>query len=171
MINPLLYFLLLLKASLFSTGGMGNLPSVHQDFLGLGWANEQPFGQAIAVAQVSPGPNGLWVVSFGYLTYGLPGAILAFTAILIPPFTILIISSLYSRIQNHPSVKGIMRGIALAVIGLVIAVAWSLIDTPSTDWRGWLITLVAFGFAASRKVSAIVILAAAAVVGFLIYGL
>ena len=33
MINPFIYFLLFLKASLFSTGGFSNLPSLHQDLL------------------------------------------------------------------------------------------------------------------------------------------
>ncbi len=38
MIQPVLYFLLFLKASLFSSGGFSNLPSLHQDLLGAGWA-------------------------------------------------------------------------------------------------------------------------------------
>ena len=38
MINPLIYFLLFLKASLFSTGGFSNLPSLHQDLIANGWA-------------------------------------------------------------------------------------------------------------------------------------
>ena len=33
MINPFIYFLLFLKASLFSTGGFSNLPSLHQDLI------------------------------------------------------------------------------------------------------------------------------------------
>ena len=70
MINPLIYFLLFLKASLFSSGGFSNLPSLHQDLLGNGWANDTDFGQSIAIGQISPGPNGLWVISLGYLTYG-----------------------------------------------------------------------------------------------------
>ena len=70
MINPLIYFLLFLKASLFSTGGFSNLPSLHQDLLANGWAKESYFGQSIAIGQISPGPNGLWVISLGYLTYG-----------------------------------------------------------------------------------------------------
>ena len=86
MINPLIYFLLFLKASLFSSGGFSNLPSLHQDLIGDGWANEADFGQSVAIGQISPGPNGLWVISLGYLTYGLLGAVFALIAIVIPPF-------------------------------------------------------------------------------------
>src|SRR2546422_2464064 len=76
MINPFIYFLLFLKASLFSTGGFSNLPSLHQDLIANGWAKEVDFGQSIAIGQISPGPNGLWVISLGYLTYGYLGAFL-----------------------------------------------------------------------------------------------
>ena len=77
MINPLLYFLFFLKASLFSTGGFSNLPSLHQDMIASGWAVETDFGESIAIGQISPGPNGLWVISLGYFTYGYLGAALA----------------------------------------------------------------------------------------------
>jgi chromate transporter len=76
-IDPLLYFLLFLKASLFSTGGFSNLPSLHQDLVSADWATDTDFGEAIAIGQISPGPNGLWTVSLGYITYGIPGAALA----------------------------------------------------------------------------------------------
>src|SRR5207245_10221560 len=98
MINPLIYFLLFLKASLFSTGGFSNLPSLHQDMLANGWAKEADFGQSIAIGQISPGPNGLWVITLGYLTYGYLGAFLALIAIIIPAFLLLVISSGYTRI-------------------------------------------------------------------------
>ncbi len=45
--NPLLYFWLFLKASLFSTGGFGNLPSLHHDLLARGWATESQFAESM----------------------------------------------------------------------------------------------------------------------------
>ena len=62
-----LYFWLFFKASLFSTGGTGNLPSLHADLPAHGWASEQQFGEALTIGQVSPGPTGLWVVSLALL--------------------------------------------------------------------------------------------------------
>jgi len=38
MINPFIYFLLLLKDSLFSTAGFSNLPSLDEDLLANAWA-------------------------------------------------------------------------------------------------------------------------------------
>ncbi len=67
--NPLEYFWLFFKASLLSTGGLGNAllaqgPARLRLGAGIG------FLTAIAVGQISPGPSGLWSISLGYLTYG-----------------------------------------------------------------------------------------------------
>src|SRR5436853_6981645 len=93
MINPFIYFLLFLKASLFSTGGFSNLPSLHQDLIANGWAREADFGQSIAIGQISPGPNGLWVISLGYLTYGYAGASLALVTSSFPAVLVVFVSA------------------------------------------------------------------------------
>ncbi len=169
MIHPVLYFLLFLKASLFSSGGFSNLPSLHQDLLGAGWAVEADFGESIAIGQISPGPNGLWVISLGYLTYGYLGAILALVAITLPALLVLGVAAIYARIERRRWVEGLMRGISLAVVGILLAVFWTLIRQPGIDWTGWLIAAAAFGLAVSRRVNFIVILALAGIAGFCLY--
>ncbi len=169
MINPFIYFLLFLKASLFSTGGFSNLPSLHQDLLGNGWAKEVNFGQSIAIGQISPGPNGLWVISLGYLTYGYLGALFALIAITLPALLVLVVSAGYSRIEKRTWVQGAMHGVSLAVIGLLLTVVWTILHQPGVDWRGLLIALGAFGLALSRKVNILIILALAGVVGYFLY--
>ena len=69
--NPLLLFWLLLKGSLFSTGGMGNVPILHADLLARGWSSDRQFAESMAIGQITPGPNGLWVISLGYLVGGV----------------------------------------------------------------------------------------------------
>jgi chromate transporter len=169
MINPLIYFLLFLKASLFSTGGFSNLPSLHQDLIANGWATEADFGQSIAIGQISPGPNGLWVISMGYLTYGITGALLALVAITLPALLVLAISAGYARIEHRPSVQGAMYGVSLAVIGLLLTVVWTILHQPGVDWRGLLIAAVAFGLALTRRINLLLILALAGGVGYLLY--
>ncbi len=168
--HPLIYFLLFLKASLFSSGGFSNLPSLHQDLIGNGWASDADFGQSLAIGQISPGPNGLWVISLGYLTYGYLGALLALVAITIPPFLVLVLWAIYDRIENRGWVKGLMRGISLAVVGLLLNVSWTILSRSGMDWRGWLIGLLAFGLAISGRVHVMVIILLAACAGYLLYG-
>lgn len=169
MINPLIYFLLFFKATLFSTGGFSNLPSLHQDLLANGWATEADFAQSIAIGQISPGPNGLWVISLGYLTYGYLGAALALVAITLPPLLVLAVDAGYHSIEHRRWVKGLMRGISLAVVGVLLTVVWSIISRSGVDWKAWLIALAAFGLALTRRVNIIVILGLAGVAGYLIY--
>src|SRR5712692_9192928 len=165
MINPFIYFLFFLKASLFSTGGFSNLPSLHQDLIANGWAVEADFGQSIAIGQISPGPNGLWVISMGYLTYGYIGALLALIAITIPALLVLVISAGYSRIEHQAWVQGAMYGVSIAVVGLLLTVVWTILHQPGVDWKGVLIAAGAFGLAFSRKVNILIILSLAGQIG------
>lgn len=167
--EPFTYFLLFLKASLFSTGGFSNLPSLRQDLLARGWAKEADFGRSIAIGQISPGPNGLWVVSLGYLTYGFAGAAIALLAITLPPLLVLLIAARFSRIERHPWAQGAMRGVSIAVISLLISVLWTIGAQPGMDWRSLLIAVCAFGLALSQKVNIVLILALAGGAGFLLY--
>ncbi len=182
MINPLIYFLLFLKASLFSTGGFSNLPSLHQDLITNGWAKEVNFGQSIAIGQISPGPNGLWVISLGYLTYGYLGAFLALIAITIPALLVLVVSAGYARIEHRAWVRGAMHGVSLAVVGLLLTVVWTILyswnmeqlrhgstGALGVDWKGMLIAGCAFGLALSRKVNILIILGLAGLAGYLLY--
>ena len=169
MINPFIYFLLFLKASLFSTGGFSNLPSLHQDLIANGWTKESYFGQSIVIGQISPGPNGLWVISLGYLTYGYLGAFLALIAITLPALLVLAVSAGYTRIENQRWVQGAMYGVSLAVVGLLLSVVWTILHQPGVDWKGLLIGVGAFGLALSRRVNILIILGLAGVAGYLLY--
>ncbi len=171
MINPLVYFVLFIKASLFSSGGISNLPSLHQDLLANGWAHEEDFGKSIAIGQLSPGPNGLWVISLGYITYGWIGAALSLIAITIPPLLVLLVDGLYHQIENQRWVPGLMRGISLGVVGIQLTASWNIISHSGSDWRGWLIAVGACIIALNKRINLLVILALAGLAGYFIFRL
>lgn len=168
--NPLVYFWLFLKASLLSTGGLGNLPFLHQDLMALGWAKEADFVTAIAVGQISPGPNGLWTISLGYLTFGWPGAVLSLIAITLPTLLVLVVVALHRRLEAQPAVQDFTRGLALGVVGLTLGVSWTLFSSSVTEWRAVLITIGAFALAMSKRLPVVVVLGLSAVAGWLLYG-
>jgi chromate transporter len=169
--NSLAYFLIFLKASLFSTGGFSNFPSLHQDLLANHWAQESDFSQALVIGQLSPGPNGLWVIALGYLTAGYAGAALALLAISMPPFIALLWRALYRRIEGQRWVEALMRGVSLAVVGITLTTVWTIVSRSGSDWRAWLIALAAFALALTKRVHVFVILLLAAGAGYLLYGL
>ncbi len=168
--SPLEYFWLFLKASLFSTGGLGNLPFLHSDLIGLGWASEADFVTALAVGQLSPGPTGTWGISLGYLTYGWTGAGLALAGLCLPTLLILVVSAFYNRLERQPLVQDFVRGMALGIAGLTVTVALGLAGSTIVDWGGVLIAAGALALALSKKVPIILVLALAALAGLLIYG-
>jgi len=171
--NPLLYFWLFLKASLFSTGGFGNLPSLHHDLLARGWATEAQFAESMMVGQISPGPNGLWVISLGYLTDGLRGTLCALLAVSLPPFFVLIVERIYRAVEGHPAVEGFMRGLTLAISGIFVVILLNLLHSAgmvpplwnSVNARPLTIAIGALLLGATKRVPFPLIIILGAVVG------
>lgn len=169
--NPLLYFWLFLKASLFSTGGFGNFPSLHRDLLAHKWATEAQFAEAMAVGQISPGPNGLWVICLGYLTDGLRGTLFALLAITLPPLLALVVERLYRRVEGHPAVESFMHGLALSISVISIVILPKLLNSLGTDLhahiRTFTIAVVALLLGATKRVPFPLIIVLGAIAGLL----
>lgn len=122
----LTFFWIFLKASLLSTGGRGPFPYLYTDLIAQGWATPADFPAALTVGEISPGPNGLWVVSIGYLSGGLVGALLATIAIAIPPLTVLIVAHLHDRLKSFKATKGVLDGLVLGIAGTSLVVMGNL---------------------------------------------
>ena len=173
--NPLLYFWLFLKASLFSTGGFGNLPSLHHDLLARGWATESQFAESMMVGQISPGPNGLWVISLGYLTDGLRGTLLALLAVSLPPILVLIVERIYRAVEGHPAVEGFMRGLTLAISGIFVVILLNLLHSAGmiapllarANARPLIIAIAALLLGAAKRVPFPLIIVLGAIAGLL----
>jgi len=168
-IDPGLFFWLMLKASLLSSGGLGNLPSLHQDLLGQGWANDQTFAQALAIGQLSPGPTGLWVVALGYLVSGYLGSLLALAAVLIPPLLVIPIGQLHRRYASLSPVRGFVRGLALAVTGSVPVIVMKLAVSYGVDVVSVLLILASALLIMSRRVPLVAVLAMSGAIGAAYY--
>ncbi|MEN9937455.1 MAG: hypothetical protein RLZZ387_4034 [Chloroflexota bacterium] len=167
--NTLVLFWLLLKASLFSTSGTGNLPILHDELLGRGWATDKDFAEALAIGQISPGPTGLWVISLGYLLDGPRGALLSLVAITLPPLTVLLVHGFYERYGQHPAMRGFVRGLTLAVSGIFVVVLADIMAGTGIDARSVGIAVVAAALGATRRVPVPVLLALAGAAGLALY--
>jgi chromate transporter len=161
------FFGVLLKSILFSTGGFGPLPILHDDFTARGWAEERHFTEALSIGQITPGPNGLWVVSLCYLTAGLPGAGLACLALLLPPLLVLIVQRGHARIADFPATKGLLDGVVLVITSFNLIVLARMFWNNGLDIGLVSIAAISAGLAISRRVSVNVILIAAALLGLI----
>jgi chromate transporter len=163
--NPLLFFGLSLKASLLSTGGLGNVPSLHSDLLSKGFATEKTFGEAIAVGQVSPGPNGLWVISLGYFVGGITCALAALVSVSLPPLLVLVSQKLYARVKHHPAVEGFMSGLSIAVVGIFGVVLYRLLGATGIDIKSVTIIALCLALAFTKRVPVLAIIVLGALLG------
>lgn len=166
----LLFFGIVLKAVLFSTGGFGPLPSLHADFIAYGWATEQQFAEALAIGQITPGPNGLWVVSLCYLVAGVPGAVLAAIALLLPPLLIVAVQLVHARLAHHAATQGVLDGVVLVIVSFSILVLGQMFYSGGMTPLLLAIAALSAALAVSRRVSVNLILLAAAVFGFVTGG-
>ncbi|HMO58220.1 MAG TPA: chromate transporter [Roseiflexaceae bacterium] len=168
MIEPFSFFWLLLRASLLSTAGTGNLPLLHQELTAQGLADDRQFAEALAIGQISPGPSGLWVISLGFLIDGPRGALLALVAIALPPLLVLVVAQLYRRAGDHPAMQGFVRGMMLAVVGAFVPVLINLLWSNGPSAAAFLIALVSVGIGMTRRVPIIVHLGLAALAGIML---
>ncbi|GAB4465045.1 MAG: hypothetical protein OHK0029_35430 [Armatimonadaceae bacterium] len=160
-------FWLVLKATLLSTGGSGNLPMLHDDLVtARGWLTTEQVAEAVGIGQIAPGPTGLWVVSLGYFVDGVRGAMAATLAVCLPPLLVLVLARLYLRHRGNPIIDGFVRGLALTVTGISVVILFRLLEASGgITVRALLTALVAAVLMATRRVPVWLILLTAGFAG------
>jgi chromate transporter len=149
-VDPLAMFLVFLKASALSIGGLSSLPLLRAELVVPQIATDQQVVQAIAIGRISTGPNGLYVVSLGYLVGGVLGAILALVAATAPPLVVVPITAVARRWLLTAPVAGLVRGVALATAGLLAATGLGIVTAAGAPaW--WQLVLVAVGIVLSYR--------------------
>ena len=124
MMNPLVLYLILLKATLTSFSGLSSLPAVRDDLVVRRPAiTDQQLNTAVAIARVSPGPFGLYLVPVGYYAGGWTGAVSGFAAMVTPAFLILAMLRYFSRRALDPRAMAAIHAVTHASAGLVLASA------------------------------------------------
>ena len=140
--DALALFGVFLKASALSLGGLSSLPLLRADLVAPGIATDDQVVQAIAIGRISTGPNGLYIVSLGYLVGGIAGATMALAAASIPPLVIVPITAAGRRWMLTTPVAGLVRGVALATAGLLAATGIGIVTaTGAPSW--WQLALAA----------------------------
>ena len=167
--DPLALFLVFLKASALSLGGLSSLPLLRAELVAPHIATDDQVIQAIAIGRVSTGPNGLYVVSLGYFVAGFVGAGLALVAATIPPLVIVPLAAVSRRWLLTTPVAGLVRGVAMVTAGLLTATTIGILQAAgATAW--WQLALAAIGVVLSYqgKVHPGLVIAIGAAVGLLL---
>jgi chromate transporter len=126
-------------------GGLVMLPLIEAEVVNTHhWLTHQEFADAAALGQITPGPVLITATFVGYRVAGTLGALVATLSIFLPAFlmTIAAASSL-RRFRNNEQVQAFLRGVAPAVVGLLIAAALSVGRAGIHSWVGLSIMVLA----------------------------
>ncbi len=163
-----------LKIGLFGFGGgYAMLPLIsHEIVTTRAWTTAGEFADMVALSQMTPGPVALNAATYvGFAVHGLPAACAATLAVCLPPFVLMcLVCRFFLSLRDNPRVRGAMRLLRPAVVGLVLAASLFLMNRESfVDWKSGAIFAAAFALTALWRVHPIPVLVGAGVVGWLAY--
>lgn len=119
-------------------GGLVMAPLIESEVVNTHhWLTHQEFADAFALGQITPGPVLITATFVGYRVAGTLGALVATISIFLPAFlmTIAAASSL-RRFRDNEQVQSFLRGVAPAVVGLLVAAALSMGRAGIHSWVG-----------------------------------
>lgn len=169
------------KTGLFAVGGgLATLPFLYEMGEKTGWFTNQDVLNLLAVSESTPGPIGINMSTYvGFITSGVPGAILASLALAAPSvIVILLVIRVLDKFKGSPIVEGIFKALRPASIGLITAaflgvVQETLVNTQAEslpaffNWKGIALAAGLFILMKKWKVHPIAYIAIAAAFGIL----
>ena len=134
------------------------------------WLTLRQFLDGLALSQLTPGPLAMLATFTGFRAGGLPGALVATVFIFLPCVVLmLIVGRNYERLKKIDLIGSTLNGLLPAVVGLVAAAAWNLGVASLSGVKEFLILAVGFAIFKWTKVSPMVVILGAGVVGLLIH--
>ncbi|HYX43262.1 MAG TPA: chromate transporter, partial [Pyrinomonadaceae bacterium] len=108
------------------------------------WLTPQEFADATALGQVTPGPVLITATFIGYRVAGTLGALVATVSVFLPAFIMtLAAGSSLRRFRANRQVQAFLRGVTPAVVGLLVAAAWSIGRAGIHSWMGVMLAIIA----------------------------
>jgi len=127
--------------------------------------------EVLGIARVVPGALSIKFATYtGYKVAGIPGAVVANLANLLPAVVFIMIALLvYSKYKDVPFIKTAMEMVQYAVFAMIIAVAIQLVDKTQVFQLKYLFVIaVSFSLFFLTKIHPAFIIVAAALYGGLI---
>ena len=130
----------------------------------------------IAVSESTPGPIMVNMATYvGSVQAGIPGAVIATSAVVLPSFVIiLLVSAVMKKAVKNKYVQTALQGIKPCMIGIILATGvWMIIRNTGSDPKKMSVTaglaLVYFGSRYIKKISPIILIIFAAAVGVIVF--
>jgi chromate transporter len=156
--------------SLVSFGG-GNaiIPQMHHDAVTVeGWMDDRTFADIFAISEAAPGPSSLIVTLIGLKAAGIPGALVAVIAMLVPSSILVFLATRgWERFRDSPWRIAAERGLAPISLGLIAASGVTIARASDHGPAAYAVTAVATVLLVWTKVNPLMVMAAAALLGIL----
>jgi chromate transporter len=169
LVQILLFFT---KAGVFVFGsGLAVVPFLYEGVVQQHhWLTERQFGDAVAVAMITPGPVVITVAFIGYLVAGLGGATLAAVGIFLPVYFLVIIPMpWFRRHRENAQLKAFVAGATAAATGAIAGAVIILGKRAIIDLPTALIAAIGFVLLWRFKLPEPVLVALAGVAGLVIW--
>jgi len=163
--------LFFLKAGAFIFGsGLAIVPFLRQGVVQHHWLTSRQFVDAVAMGLITPGPVVITATFIGYLTAGLPGALIATIAIFTPIYLgVAIPGRWFVRHRDHRQIKAFVKGATAAAAGAIAGAVVVLTRQTVTDIPTAAVALVSLGLLLWRKVPEPVLVGLGAIAGILLH--
>ena len=146
-----------------------------------GWLTAAAFNDLIAIAESTPGPIAVNAATFvGLQLGGIPGALVATFACILPGCAIvMLLSLLYQRYQKLTIVQGIMEGLRPVIIAMIFVGGFSILTHAlfqqgmmqpehRIDWLSAALFCICLYLNQCKKVSAVTLILGSGAVGAVI---
>lgn len=164
-------FLTSLKLGAFTFGGgYAMFPLLQREYSqNKGYFTDEEMLDMLAVAQSLPGMLSINAcIIIGYRLCSVPGAIAAVIGVSLPSLIVMsIISFFYVQFSSNPYVTAALKGIRVAVIGLLVQAVIKLGKQGVRGTFGWILAITAFLFSMFSNIHLIFIILAGGIVGIL----
>jgi chromate transporter len=136
------------------------------------WLTERQFLDAVAIGLITPGPVVITAAFIGYLVGGFVGAGVSTVAIFLPIyFGVVIPGRWFIRHQDHPLLRGFVKGATAAAAGAIGGATVVLTRGAVVDWPTVVVSVAALAFVLRFKNREPVLVLLAGVAGVLLHRL
>ncbi|MCA4133089.1 chromate efflux transporter [Arthrobacter sp. M4] len=134
------------------------------------WLDQAQFLDAVAMGLITPGPVVITAGFIGYLTAGLPGAIVATVGIFTPIYlAVVLLGKWFVRHRDNARVQAFVAGATAAAAGALAGAVVVLTRQAVTDWATAAIGLVTLGLLWRFKIGEPWIVLAAGILGLILH--
>jgi chromate transporter len=135
---------------------------------GAGVLTEDQLLYAFTIARVTPGQANFYVASIGYMLYGMPGAVLATLAIMLPGYAMIPLLNGYEHLRHSTWIKGFTKGLTITSVGLILAAVVQIARGALTQPIAWVVLLATLVMTQVLKWNILVALTVACCLGLLL---